>query len=70
MGLAVAVAPGAQAAVMLELYGTFDAMGVVVTVDAGDDVDRDVVATVSYRTAPAAFGAGLGLFRVDAKHFV
>ncbi len=65
-----AAAPGVWAVPSLELYGTFHAMGVIVTVGAGDDVDQDAVATVSYRVAPAGFAPGLDLVRVDATHFV
>jgi parallel beta-helix repeat protein len=60
----------AQAAASLELYGTFQAMGVVVTVDAADDPDLDAVAEVAYRAAgQAAFQSGFPLSRVSATRF-
>ena len=43
--------PRAQAAATLELYGTFHAMGVIVTLDAGDDPDLDATTNVEYRAA-------------------
>ena len=39
----------AHAAATLELYGTFHAMGVVVTIDAADDPNGTAVSSVAYR---------------------
>ncbi len=44
----------AQAAATVELYGTFEAMGVIVNLAAGDDPDGDATAQVEYRVAAAA----------------
>ncbi|MBN1138348.1 MAG: hypothetical protein JXM73_17295, partial [Anaerolineae bacterium] len=55
-----------HAAASLELYGTFEAMGVVVTLDAADDPDLDAVAEVAYRPAgQGAYLPGLPLSRVS-----
>ncbi len=54
----------------LELYGTFHAMGVIVTLDAGDDPDGDATAAVEYRTGGGAYRAGFPLTRVDSTRFV
>ena len=42
--------PPARAAATLELYTTFHSMGLIVTLDAGDDPDEDAIASVEYRT--------------------
>lgn len=58
------------AAPTLELYGTFESMGVIVTLEAGDDDDGDAVASVTSRAGGAAFAAGFPLTRVAADRFV
>ncbi len=62
------------AAASIELYGTFHAMGVIVTIAAGDDAasltDGDATATVEYRTGSQAYQAGFPLSRVDDTRFV
>jgi hypothetical protein len=68
--LAAAVPSAAHAAASLELYGTFHAMGVIVTIDAGDDPDLDAVAEVSYRSGGAAFVDGHRLVRTGTTRFV
>ena len=60
----------ARAAPTLELYGTFHAMGVIVTLDAGDDPDGDATASVEYRTGGATYRAGFPLSRVADTRFV
>ena len=45
----LASCPPAHADASLELYGTFHAMGVIVTLDAGDDPQRNATASVEYR---------------------
>jgi parallel beta-helix repeat protein len=60
----------AGAAADLELYGTFHAMGVIVTMDAGDDSDADAEASVTYRTGSEAFQSGFPLSRITADRFV
>ena len=41
--------PFCRGAAELELYGTFEAMGVIVTVEAGDDPEQDAEARLAYR---------------------
>ncbi len=60
----------ADAAAGLELYGTFHAMGVIVTMDASDDPDEDAVATVEYRTGSDAYQPGFPLSRITQGRFV
>ena len=60
----------ADAAAMLELYGSFNAMGIIATIGAADDVDQNATATVQYRTGAEAFHDGFPLSRVDSTHFV
>jgi hypothetical protein len=63
---------------VLELYGTFHAMGVSVTIAAADDPDRDATASVEYRsgtvrrpaTASAPYQTGFPLARVSDTRFV
>ena len=61
--------PGHSAA-SLELYGTFHAMGVIVTMDAGDDPDQDARAEVVYRSGSQGFQKGFPLSRVADNRFV
>lgn len=62
--------PRAYAAATLELYGTFHAMGVIVTLDPSDDPDADAEASVAYRSGGDAFKPGFPLSRVDASRRV
>jgi parallel beta-helix repeat protein len=63
--------PTARAAASLELYGTFHAMGVIVTLDAGDDPDGDAVASVEYRTGGSGtWRQGFLLSRISDTRFV
>lgn len=60
-----------RAAASLELYGTFHAMGVIVTLSDADDPDRDAVASVEYRAGGSgAFRVGWPLARVSDIRFV
>ena len=62
---------GAYGATPMELYGTFNAMGVIVTLTAGEDPNQNAVAALSYRaTGSGAYRQGLPLSRVAAGHFV
>jgi hypothetical protein len=62
--------PVASADASLELYGTFQAMGVVVTVGAADDPDQDAVANVAYRVSGSgAYRPGFPLSRVSSTRF-
>ena len=60
----------ASTAASIELYGTFHAMGVIVTIAAADDPDKDATAAVEYRTGSQAYQAGFPLSRVDDTRFV
>lgn len=63
--------PLVHAAAALELYGTFNAMGVIVTLAASDDRDRDATATVEYRVSGSgAYRQGFALSRVADTRFV
>jgi hypothetical protein len=63
--------PPTRAAASLELYGTFHAMGVIVTLGATDDPDGDTTAGVEYRIAGSgAYHAGFPLSRVADTRFV
>ena len=44
-----------SATASLELYGTFHAMGVIVTVDLSDDPNSNAVAQVEYRESGTRF---------------
>ena len=54
----------------LELYATFENMGVICTLDAGDDPDEDAVASVSYRESGGSYRSGFGLSRISSESFV
>jgi parallel beta-helix repeat protein len=55
----------------LELYGTFHSMGVIATLPAGSDSNKNAVASVDYRsTGSADYMAGFPLTRVDATTFI
>jgi hypothetical protein len=68
--LSAAVSPGA-AAPALQLYGTFQSMGVIVTLARADDPDRSAIASVEYRPAGSGeYRRGFPLSRVTADRFV
>jgi hypothetical protein len=55
----------------MELYGTFHAMGVIVTLTGAEDPDQDATASLSYRVAGNGdYRQGLPLSRVSAGRFV
>lgn len=55
----------------LELYGTFEAMGVIINLASGDDPDQDATATVEYRVAGSGvYQPGFPLSRVSTTRFV
>jgi hypothetical protein len=58
------------ASASVEFYGTFHAMGVIVTIAAADDPDGDATAALEYRTGSQAYQAGFPLSRVDDTRFV
>jgi hypothetical protein len=60
------------AAASLELYGTFHALGVTFSVDAGDDPDQNSVASVWYHVAGSAepYRQGYPLTRISGTRFV
>ena len=61
---------GVEATASLELYGNYHSMGVVVTLDPGDDPDQDLVATVSYRSGSEPYAAGFPLTRTRDTQLV
>jgi hypothetical protein len=63
--------PAAHAAATLELYGTFHAMGLIVSLAAGDDPDRDAAASLAYRVSGSgSYRPGFPLARVADTRFV
>jgi hypothetical protein len=70
--VAVLLAGPVHAAATLELYGTFHAMGVIVTIDATDDPDGDAASSVAYRIhgSGSAYREGFPLSRVAGTRFV
>ena len=54
----------------LELYGTFHAMGIIVTIDADADPDHNATTMVQYREGKQAFREGFPLTRVSDTRFV
>jgi parallel beta-helix repeat protein len=62
--------PSAHAAASLELYGTFHAMGVVITLGPIDDPDGDATANVEYRVSGSgAYQPGFPLSRISSTRF-
>ncbi|NVN90407.1 MAG: right-handed parallel beta-helix repeat-containing protein [Desulfuromonadales bacterium] len=60
-----------RAEAVMELYGTFQAMGVIVTLTAGEDSDQDAAAALSYRVVGSGnYRQGLPLSRVAPGRFV
>jgi len=60
-----------RAAAALELYGTFHAMGVIVTLAGTDDPDGDATADVEYRVSGSgSYRQGFPLSRVSNTRFV
>jgi len=60
-----------HAGASLELYGTFQTMGVIVTIAAGDDPDNDAITAVEYRVSGSgAYRQGFPLSRVATTRFV
>jgi len=62
--------PRPLAAASLELYGTLESMGVIVTLDPADDPDEDVVASLSWRQGSGAFIEAFPLTRTRATQMV
>jgi hypothetical protein len=61
----------APAAAVLELYGTFNSMGVIVTLAASDDPDRDAISNMEYRLlGESIYRQGFPLARVADTRFV
>ena len=60
-----------RAAAVIELYGTFHAMGVIVTLTAGEDSDATAAAALSYRVSgTSSYQQAFPLSRVSATRFV
>jgi parallel beta-helix repeat protein len=71
MGIFLPFSLPAHAAASLELYGTFHAMGVIVTIAGTDDPDSDAVASVEYRVSGSgSYRHGFPLSRVSDTRFV
>ena len=61
----------ARAAAALELYPTFEAMGVIVTISPEDDPDGDMTASMNYRLSGAGpYLQGYPLTRIKDSSFV
>jgi parallel beta-helix repeat protein len=60
------VAAGAS----VEVFGNYHSAGVIVTIDATDDPDGDLVATLGYRTGTAAFAEAYPLTRTRDTQLV
>ena len=70
IGLAGPGMPAAHTAASLELYGTFEAMGLIVELDAADDPDLDATVGVEYRpSGSGAYRQGFPLSRISATRF-
>ncbi len=59
----------AHGSASLELYGNFETLGIIVTIDAADDPDGDASATVEYRAASDAYAAAFPLTRTRETQF-
>jgi hypothetical protein len=60
-----------SATAFLEFYGTFNAMGVIVTIDLSDDPNNNAVAQVEYRKSGTGnYQEGFPLTRVSGTRFV
>jgi hypothetical protein len=71
MGLLISPSALTRAAAALELYGTFQAMGVIVNLTPDEDANQNAVAAVAYRVnGSGAYRQGLPLARVSATRFV
>jgi hypothetical protein len=62
--------PLVRAAASLELYGTFHAMGVIITIGSGDDPNQNAAAKVAYRVSGGSYQPGFPLTRISATRFV
>jgi len=70
-GLFTALVTQARAVASIELYGTFESMGVIVTLVASDDPDGDATAQVEYRpSGTVSYQQGFPLTRVETTRFV
>ena len=70
VSIAEAGATGINTA-FLELYGTFNSMGVIVSLDASDDPDQDAISNLEYRlSGEAIYRQGFPLTRVADTRFV
>ncbi len=56
---------------VLDLYGTFNSMGVIVTLDASNDPDRDAISNLEYRlSGETIYRRGFPLTRMADTRFV
>jgi len=71
LNLLVTVNSPTHTAATLELYGTMEAMGVIVILDASDDLDGDATAYLEYRASGSgSYQQGLPLTRVAPTRFI
>ncbi|HXV98951.1 MAG TPA: right-handed parallel beta-helix repeat-containing protein [Anaerolineae bacterium] len=59
-----------QESALLELYGTFHAMGITVSIANTDDPNKNAVANVEYRQGSEPYQAGFPLTRIGDTRFV
>ena len=57
-------------AASLELYGTFNAMGITISIAGADDPNENAAATVEYRKGSEIYQAGFPLTRISNTRFV
>lgn len=62
--------PLTQEGALLELYGTFHAMGITVSIADTDDPNENAAATVEYRQGSQPYRAGFPLSRISNTRFV
>src|SRR6185503_18170679 len=69
-GYSVLPFPLTGAGALLELYGTFHAMGITVSIANMHDPNENAVATVEYRKGSEPYQAGFPLARISNTRFV
>jgi len=70
-GLLLMLPASSYAAVDVDVYGTFHALGITVDIDATDDANENAVALLRYRPSGAgSFEAGMPLTRITSTRFV
>ena len=59
-----------EAGANVDVYGNYHSAGVIVTIDASDDPDGDLVASLSYRRGSDGYSAGFPLTRTRDTQLV